>query len=80
MLSIGAGLSLVLYMVALVSPATADAAQYAYVDNTGDVRSVTANDWRTAIATAPNIDEHSGVLLLDSVEDFEVVGDDVPSV
>jgi hypothetical protein len=33
-----------------------------------------------AIMTAPNIDEHSGVILLDSDADKELVGDRVPGV
>lgn len=60
-----------------LAPAFASAAQYAYVDATGEVRSVTANDWMTAIATAPNIHINSGVFLLLSAADFAVVGDDI---
>lgn len=59
----------------LVLPGLTRAATYAYVDNSGDVKSVIATDWRTAIATAFNIYIHSGVLLLDSAEDMAVVGD-----
>ncbi len=67
-----------LAVIALVSaPAFASAASYAYVDATGEVKSVTANDWMTAIATAPNIHIHSGVFLLLSAADFAVVGDDI---
>jgi hypothetical protein len=61
----------------VVLPALASAASYAYVDAGGDVKSVMANDWQTAIATAPNIHIHSGVLLLDSPEDLAVVGDEI---
>ena len=57
--------------------AMANAATYAYVDVNGDVKSVTAADWKTAIATAPNIHMHSGVLLLTTAADYEVVGDSV---
>ncbi len=64
-------------MAFLALPAFASAASYAYVDNIGDVKTVTANDWQTAIEIAPNIYIHSGVLLLDSAADYEVVGDDV---
>ncbi len=56
---------------------SAHAAQYAYVDAAGDVKSVTANDWRSAIATAPNIHMHSGVLLLTTANDYDIVGDKV---
>jgi hypothetical protein len=55
-----------------------NAATYAYVDAAGDVKSVTANDWKTAIATAPNIHIHSGVMLLTTAADYTVVGDSVP--
>ncbi len=57
--------------------AMANAATYAYVDVNGDVKSVVAADWKTAIATAPSIHMHSGVLLLTSAADYEVVGDSV---
>jgi hypothetical protein len=56
----------------------ASAASYAYVDATGEVKSVTANDWMSAIATAPNIHINSGVFILKTAADFEVVGNDVP--
>lgn len=59
----------------LVLPGLTQAANYAYVDNNGDVKSVVASDWQTAIKTAFNIYIHSGVLLLDSAEDLAVVGD-----
>lgn len=65
--------------LAMSIPAFASAATYAYVDATGEVKSVVAPDWRTAINTAPNIHIHSGVLLLNSAADFGVVGDNVPA-
>lgn len=55
----------------------ASAATFAYVDAAGDVKSVVANDWRTAIATAPNIHMHSGVMLLTTAADYTIVGDSV---
>lgn len=55
----------------------ASAATYAYVDAAGDVKSVVANDWMTAIAVAPNIHIHSGVMLLTTAADYTVVGDSV---
>ncbi len=56
---------------------SAQAATFAYVDAAGDVKSVVANDWRTAIATAPNIHMHSGVMLLTTAADYTIVGDSV---
>lgn len=64
-------------IVALGLPGLAQAALYAYVDNTGDVKAVTANDWMTAINTAPNISAHSGVLLLNTSSDQNIIGDQV---
>lgn len=69
-----------LAFVALVLPVPASAATYAYVTTSGEVKSVVANDWMTAIATAIGIHIHSGVLLLNSAADYNVVGDHVPSV
>lgn len=57
-------------------PAISHAAVYAYVDNGGYVKAVVANDWMTAIAVAPNIYIHSGVLLLNSASD-SIVGNNV---
>ncbi len=64
-------------IVALGFPAISQAALYAYVDNTGDVKAVTANDWTTAINTAPNIYAHSGVILLSTGGDQGIIGDQV---
>ena len=61
----------------IVAPAMASAAVYAYVDATGEVKSVTATDWMTAINTAPNIHIHSGVMLLTTATDYLMVGDQV---
>ena len=71
-------ISLVLLMFSFfVYAQSAEAAVYAYVDAAGDVKSVTANDWRTAIATAPNIHRNSGVMLLDTADDYNIIGDKV---
>jgi hypothetical protein len=70
----------VLALAAMVLPVSASAATYAYVATNGEVKSVVANDWMTAIATAIGIHINSGVLLLNSAADYNVVGDDVPSV
>lgn len=64
-------------IVALGLPAISQAAMYAYVDNTGDVKAVIASDWATAINTASNISFHSGVLLLNTAADQNIIGDQV---
>ncbi len=61
----------------IAAPLSASAAVYGYVDAAGEVKSVTAADWMTAIATAPNIHIHSGVMLLLSAADYSVVGDSI---
>lgn len=64
--------TLVVLAIAMLSmPAFSNAADYAYVDAQGEVKSVTATDWMTAIATAFNIHIHSGVYLLKSAADFD---------
>lgn len=71
-----AGFGLVLFALTfVVAPTNASAAVYGYVDAQGEVKSVTASDWMTAIATAPNINIHSGVMVLSSAADYAVVGD-----
>lgn len=64
----------------LASPASAFAATYAYVNTSGDVTTMEAPSAAIALTTAPNMAVHSGVLLLDSVADQEVVGDDVSGI
>lgn len=58
----------------LAIPSFAHAATYAFVNQSGFVSTVVANDWMTAIRTATNISAHSGVLLLDSASDYGIVG------
>ena len=70
-------LALALIMNVLASPLSANAATYAYVTTGGDVKSVVADDWMTAITTAPNRHLNSGVLLLKTSSDFTIVGDNV---
>ena len=53
-------------MVAMSVPALAHAATFAYVNSSSEVRTVVADTWMIALNTAPNIDVHSGVLLLTS--------------
>jgi hypothetical protein len=77
-ISITSTVAFLLLMAAmLVTPAFASAATYAYVDAMGDVKSVTANDWMSAIATAPNIHIHSGVMILNTALNFTVVNGEV---
>ncbi len=65
-------------VLALVAtPALSLAATYAYVNQQGEVQTVTADTPQIAITTASNIHRNSGVLLLDSQEDNAVVGDEV---
>lgn len=64
----------------LAGPALSYAQMYAYVDQAGDVRTVDAASANAALMTAPSIDEHSGVMIIDSSDDSDVVGDDVPGV
>lgn len=61
-------------------PGIASAATYAYVNKLGEVSTVTANDWQTAMATALNIHIRSGVMLLDTQAEFEIVGDSIGSL
>ena len=58
-------------------PGIASAATYAYVNTLGEVSTVTANTWQTAMATAPSIHMNSGVMLLNTQADFGIVGDSI---
>lgn len=51
---------------AMALPTMTHAATYAFVNTSGNIASVTANDWMSAIANALNIHVHSGVILLTS--------------
>jgi hypothetical protein len=59
------------------SASISSAATYAYVNTTGEVRSVEAGDPNTAISTAVGRSLHSGVMLLTNIADFGIVGDQV---
>ena len=48
-------------------PSFAHAATYAFVNTSREVSIVNADNWMEAIANAYNIDSHSGVLLLTSL-------------
>jgi hypothetical protein len=57
-------------LAALVALPTASFAQtFAYVNTSGEVTSTEAADANTALATAPNIAVHSGVMLLTDPND-----------
>ena len=57
-------------------PGISMAADYAYVNASGEVNMVTAADANTALMTAPNIHMHSGVMLLTNGDDG-IVGDKI---
>jgi hypothetical protein len=77
-LTVGTVAGLVMLSFAFLTlPSFTNAAEYAYVDAQGEVKTVTAGDWMTAIATALNIHIHSGVFLLKSAADYAVVGDNI---
>lgn len=62
-------LALAVAMIGLFAfsfPAISNAATYAYVNTSGAVVNTTANSPSIAIATAPNIALHSGVILVNS--------------
>ena len=60
----------------LAIPAATFAATYAYVNTSGEVMSVEAANSSTALATAPGIALHSGVMLIDDSSN-DIVGYDV---
>lgn len=60
-------------------PALAAAAAYKYVDCTGNVRMVEADNEAAALVLAPDIAMHSGVILADEAEEIPV-GTDVAVV
>lgn len=72
-------LSIAIAIALMSMPLFASAATYAYVDATGEVKPVLADTWQQAISKAVNIHIHSGVKLLSSPSDFDIVGNDVPS-
>lgn len=61
-------------------PSMAQAATYAFVNQSGNVSTVVANDPNTAIATAFNIHPRSGVMLLNTTGDYNIVGNNVSGV
>ncbi len=70
-----------LALVATVAvPGISMAATYAYVNASGEVMTVEASTPSQALMTAPNIDNHSGVMLVDDASDSAIVGDRVGGV
>lgn len=66
-----------LALAAIVAvPGISMAADYAYVNASGEVNMVTAADANTALMTAPNIHVRSGVMLM-SADDAGIVGDNI---
>ncbi len=60
-------------------PGVSLAATYAYVNNAGEVMTTEAATANTALATAPGISTHSGVMLIEVTSD-PVIGDSVGGV
>ncbi|MBU2104015.1 hypothetical protein KKD81_01625 [Patescibacteria group bacterium] len=71
-------------MVALAAiiavPSLSLAATFAYVNQSGEVMTTEAASANEALMTAPNLGTHSGVMLINSSTDSEVVGDRVNGV
>jgi len=67
-----------LALAAIVAlPSASFAAMYAYVNQSGEVRTVEASSPDAAIQNAPVIHPRSGVILLDGADDAGLVGDSV---
>lgn len=54
-------------LVVMTLPNLSQAATFAYVNTSGNVSTVSADNWMSAIANAPSIALHSGVILLDNL-------------
>lgn len=72
---LGMGALAVLGAVAL--PAASFAATYAYVNTSGEVMTTESASASQAIATAPGIHMHSGVMLIETTADEAVVDENV---
>ena len=64
-------------VIAMTLPALAFAADYGYVNSMGEVNMVQASSPTEAIRIAPGIGIHSGVILLDSQADTDLLDDSV---
>lgn len=76
---IAIGIMTMAALALIAFPALSQAATYAYVNQSGEVSMVVANDPMTAIAIAPNRAVHSGVMLL-TQPDMNLVGDNVSGI
>ncbi len=77
-LGLGAKLGLVVVAIVFMSlPALSMAASYGYVNSLGNVSMVVADNPMIAIATAPNIATHSGVILLNTQVNSDLLNDRV---
>jgi len=70
-------LSLASTALVLAAPAAAFASTFAYVNSNGEVMTVEAASAAQALVTAPNIDIHSGVMIMDSADDQNVLSQHV---
>ena len=74
-------ISLFAFAVAFAAlPNLTQAATYAYVNQSGNIGTVSANNSSLAIATAINIHMHSGVMLLNTSGDYNIVGGSVMGI
>lgn len=69
---LGTGVAIATLLI-IGAPLSAFAATYAYVDTNGEVKMVIASNPTIAIDTAPNRAVHSGVILLSSPNDYDIV-------
>lgn len=61
-------------LLAFVFPAFTHAGEYAYVNSMGYVEKISANSADEALQNATNLNIHSGVCLLITQSDFDMVG------
>lgn len=54
-------------LIVMALPNLSQAATFAYVNQSGNIGVVTADTWMSAIANAPGIAIHSGVILLENL-------------
>lgn len=64
----------ILFGIAVVLPISTHAADFAYVNTSGLVELITADNSSLALLSASNLDPHSGVCLLDSADDYSILG------